>query len=61
MKVIRHPALASDIREVAMHYAEISEILECEGMAFNEKKVAAASAAEYVSVRKKVGSGGNVP
>lgn len=24
MKVIRHPALASDIREVAMHYAEIS-------------------------------------
>lgn len=25
MQVIRHPELANDIREVAMHYAEISE------------------------------------
>lgn len=25
MQVIRHPELAGDIREVAMHYAEISE------------------------------------
>lgn len=32
-----------------------------QGMAFYEKKVAAASAAEYVSARKKVESGGNVP
>ena len=25
MQIIRHPELAEDIREVAMHYAEISE------------------------------------
>ena len=25
MQVVRHPHLASDIREVALHYAEISE------------------------------------
>ena len=38
MKVIRHPALASDIREVAMHYAEIAEILECKGWRSMKKK-----------------------
>jgi len=27
MQVIRHPELASDIREVSLHYAEISERL----------------------------------
>jgi hypothetical protein len=28
MRVIRHPKLADDIRDAAMHYAEISEIFE---------------------------------